>query len=309
LLQYQGINCYAQSRSKNFIDEQQLIHTLSNHFDPVSYKEELKKLWNEKAEFYHERYASKKLGPFLSLDDLISVAQLKKDERVLDIATGTGIVASEALKKVGNEGRIVGIDLSPGPLEIARKTLCDNPNVQLLEMDAEDLRFPDGSFDIVLSEFALMFFPDSQKALREMRRVLVRGGRIAVSVHGSAERVPYFSVIMNPLIKYVPDIVPPGRPSIHRFGDPDVLKAEFEKSGFTDIRVEVHTYPYPIGTFEEYWSDYMESAAASMRSRIESLDPSVYSAIKREAESGAGRYVRNGRIEFPWEVLIASARS
>lgn len=282
---------------------------MSEPFDPVSYKEELKKLWSEKAETYHERYASKKLGPFKSLEELLNAAKLRKGDRVLDVATGTGIVASEAIERVGNEGSVVGIDLSPRPLEIARRTAANAKNLQFLEMDAEDLKFPDGSFDVVLSEFALMFFPDSQKALKEMKRVLVDHGRIALSVHGSAENVPYFSVIMSTLIKYVPDILPAGRPSPHRFGEPDLLRREFENSGFKEINVAAYTYPYNMGTFEEYWNDYMESAAATIRTKIEGLDADLRTKIMEESRTKSERFLKDGKIDFPWQVLVVSARS
>ncbi len=282
---------------------------MSEQFDPASYKEELKKLWGEKAQTYHDKYASKKLGPFKSLEELINAAKLQKGDRVLDVATGTGIVATEAIKRVGNNGKVVGIDLSPGPLEIAKRTAGSIRNLQFLEMDAEELKFPERSFDVVFSEFALMFFPDSQKALREMRRVLVDHGRIALSVHGSADNVPYFSVIMSSLMKHVPDIVPAGRPSPHRFGELGLLRREFENSGFKEINVSSYSYPYNMGTFEEYWNDYMESAAASIRTKIESLDARSYANIKEESRIKAERFLKDGKIDFPWQVLVASARS
>ena len=282
---------------------------MSERFDPVSYKEDLKKLWNEKAEIYHERYASKKVGPFKSLQELIATAKLQRGDRVLDVATGTGIVAIEAVEKVGNDGKVVGIDISTGPLAIAKRTAGNANNLQFLEMDAEDLKFPDGSFDVVLSEFALMFFPDSQRALREMKRILVKNGRIAVSVHGSADNAPYLSVIMNALMKYAPEIIPVGRPGPHRFGEPDLLRTEFENSGFKEINVAVFSYPYNAGTFEEYWNEYMESAAASIRAKVESLDAELYAKIKEEAKAKAEWFIKDGKIEFPWQVLVASARS
>ena len=282
---------------------------MSEQFDPTSYKEDLKKLWNEKAEIYHERYASKKVGPFKSLQELIATAKLQRGDRVLDVATGTGIVAIEAVEKVGNDGKVVGIDISTGPLAIAKRTAGNTNNLQFLEMDAEDLKFPDGSFDVVLSEFALMFFPDSQRALREMKRILVKNGRIAVSVHGSADNAPYLSVIMNALMKYAPEIIPVGRPGPHRFGEPDLLRTEFENSGFKEINVAVFSYPYNAGTFEEYWNEYMESAAASIRAKVESLDAELYAKIKEEAKAKAEWFIKDGKIEFPWQVLVASARS
>lgn len=281
---------------------------MSAAFDPVSYKEELKELWSEKAELYHERFASKKVGPFKSLEQLIATADPKEGERILDVGTGTGIVALEAAKRVGSSGRVVGIDLAPGPLAIARRVAAGS-NMEFLEMDAEDLKFPDGSFDAVLSEFAFMFFPDSQKALGEMKRVLRKNGRIALSVHGSADDVPYFSVIMSTIIRYVPDIIPPGRPGPHRFGEPELLRTEFERCGFSSIDVAGYTYQYDAGSFEEYWEEYMQSMVVSIRSKLNSLSPELHAKMKEECRQKAGRFMKDGKIVFPWQVLIASARA
>lgn len=280
---------------------------MSAEFDPASYKEEQKKMWAEKAEIYHERYVSKMVGPFRSLERLVAAARPRRGERVLDVGTGTGIVALEAAKRVGSDGSVVGIDISPGPLAIAKRIASNNSNLQFLEMDAEDLRFPDGSFDVVMSEFAFMFFPDSRRALGEMRRVLAKQGRIAVSVHGSEENVPYFSMIMGTLVKHVPGMIPAGRPAPHRFGEPNLLRAEFEEGGFKDIDVAAYTYWYDAGTFEEYWDEYMQSMAASIRSKMESLDPELYKKIKEESKEKSSRFLKDGRIEFPWQVLVASA--
>ncbi|MFQ5970109.1 MAG: class I SAM-dependent methyltransferase [Nitrososphaerales archaeon] len=282
---------------------------MNEQFDPVKYKEDLRKDWDEKIEIYYERYVSKRIGPFKSVEKLIEGTSLLERDRVLDVATGTGVVALEALKKVGSNGRVVGIDISTGALAIARKLSSNFRNLEFLEMDAEDLKFPDRSFDVVTSEFALMFFPNVQKALKEIKRVLVENGRIAVSVHGSAENAPFFSVITSSILDYIPHIVPAGRPSPHRFGDPEILSNEFAMAGFKNIHVESYTYAYNAGTFEDYWQDYMESTAFSLRAKMEELDPESHEKIKAESREKAKRFLKDDMIVFPWQVLIASAKS
>lgn len=279
---------------------------LSKQFDPVRYKEELKKDWSEKAHIYHEHYAAPRAGPFKSVEKLVEVAKLREGDRVLDVATGTGIVAMEALKKIGKSGKVVGIDISSGPLAIAKKEINNLSNVEFLEMDAEDLKFPDQSFDVVLSQFALFFFPDTQKALREIKRVLVRNGRIAISVHGSEENVPYFSISTS-ILHYIPDIRPTGAPTPYRFGKPEALKAELEKCSLKNIDIRSYTYTYNAGTFDNYWSEFMRSTANAIRSRLESLDPAMLEKIRNESKEKAEKFLKNGVIEFPWQVLVASA--
>lgn len=279
---------------------------LSKQFDPVRYKEELKKDWSEKAHIYHEHYAAPRAGPFKSVEKLVEVAKLREGDRVLDVATGTGIVAMEALKKIGKCGKVVGIDISSGPLAIAKKNINNLSNVEFLEMDAEDLKFPDQSFDVVLSQFALFFFPDTQKALREIKRVLVRDGRIAISVHGSEENVPYFSISTS-ILHYIPDMRPVGTPTPYRFGKPEALKAELEKCSLKNIDIRSYTYTYNAGTFDDYWNEFMRSTANAIRSRLESLEPVMLEKIRNESKEKAEKFLKNGTLEFPWQVLIASA--
>jgi len=114
---------------------------------------------------------------------LVELARIPNGAQVLDVATGRGAVLFPAAEAVGRSGHVTGIDLSEGMVhetadEIRRLKL---KNVEVRQMDAEDLQFPDASFDVVLSSFALLFFPQPDRALSEMHRVLKPNGRIALT--------------------------------------------------------------------------------------------------------------------------------
>jgi SAM-dependent methyltransferase len=114
---------------------------------------------------------------------LVNAARLSAGERVLDVACGTGVVTRIAAERVGSAGRVVGVDLNPGMLAVARSLPAPNgAPIEWLERSALDLGLEDASFDAVLCQQGLQFFPDKALALREMRRVLDRGGRLALSV-------------------------------------------------------------------------------------------------------------------------------
>jgi hypothetical protein len=111
---------------------------------------------------------------------------------------------------------------------------------------------------------------------------------------------------MKNIIKFIPTIIPNGSPSVHSLGDSTKLRDTLTKGGFTNIRIEKYYFSYSPGTFEQYWQDYMECTANSIKDIIKK-DNEILSRIKNESEKNALPFVVNNEIIFPWEVLIASA--
>src|SRR3546814_10148611 len=116
-------------------------------------------------------------------------AALREGERVLDVACGTGVVTRLASEQVGATGAVAGLDVNPGMLAVARAATPEGMSIEWHEANAEAMPLPDASFDVVLCQLGLQFMPDRQAALREMRRVLVDGGRLAFNVPGPMPRI------------------------------------------------------------------------------------------------------------------------
>src|SRR5512145_1428536 len=110
---------------------------------------------------------------------LAEIADIKPGDQVLDVACGTGVLAREAATRAGSTRRVTGLDLNEGMRAVARRL---RPEIDWRQGDAAKLPFEDSAFDVVVSQFALMFFPDRVGALREMWRVLAPRGRLAVAV-------------------------------------------------------------------------------------------------------------------------------
>lgn len=154
------------------------------------------------AEFY-ERYVTHLMAPWVQ--SLIDVAALRPGEWVLDVACGTGFVARLAADLVGVEGQVVGIDLNASMIEAAR-TASDVEGHRRVEWrvgDATALPFEAAAFDVVLCQQGVQFFPDRVTALKEMRRVLRPGGRLAFTVWSAIENTPYFGAVAHALGKNV----------------------------------------------------------------------------------------------------------
>lgn len=274
-------------------------------FDPKAYKKRIIATWNEFAPKYHNDWASKDVGPFKSTSKVVKISKIKTGDVVLDLACGTGVVTKKISSKIGTNGKVIGVDISPGPIKIAKKWNV-RKNVKFVINDVEKMKF-DKAFDAVTCQYGLMFFPDTQLALRNVRRVLKRDGRITVAVHGDKKSTPYFSCISNEVLRFIPDFIPSGTPTVHRFGTKNLLREQFTKAGFKKIKTYQFDFIYSPGTFENYWKDYFTNLTTPMKKKFKSLNARQFVDMKKRIRSNTRRFTKNGKIIFPWKVLILTA--
>ena len=118
---------------------------------------------------------------------------VQRGDRVLDVACGTGLNFSHLRELVGEEGYVLGVDVTPAMLDIARQRIARRgwKNVEVREVDAAQLPFPDASCGKAICTFALSIIPDYVRAIEEARRVLVPGGRfVSLEMRPSLHNVP-----------------------------------------------------------------------------------------------------------------------
>jgi ubiquinone/menaquinone biosynthesis C-methylase UbiE len=273
------------------------------------YKQRNMKIWNEVAPRYHKRWASVNKGPFQSTKKLVELVNINKGDAVLDVACGTGVVTNEIQKKIGKSGYVVGVDTSSTAIKIAKKWNGKKPNVNFVNTDAEKFNFSK-KFDVVTCQYALFFFPNAQKALKNMKNSLKKSGNIGISVHGSKDSVPFFSSIIDSVTKYIPDYVPPGSPDLDRFGIKSALKKEVSKAGFSKITVKDYVFHFSPGKFEDYWKNYLKYIAKPLKEKLNDLDYSKRKELKQLVKDKTLQYTKkNGEILFPWQVLILGAKN
>ena len=272
------------------------------------YKKRNMTIWNEVAPRYHKRWATAKRGPFQSTKKLVELIDVKKGDHVLDVASGTGVVTKLLKQKVGKAGYVIGADTSVTAIKVAKKWNKKSQNLLFVNADAENFSFKE-KFDIITCQYALFFFPNSQKALKNMRNSLRKEGKLGISVHGHPDRVPYFDCIFEAVTKFIPNYIPSGTPDFDRFGTKKLLKDEIKKVGFRKITVENYDFPYRPGNFEQYWNNYLKYVAKPIKEKLDKLEKFQRKELKEMVKKNTKPYTkRNGMIQFPWEVLILTAK-
>ena len=242
----------------------------------------------------------------LFLPTLLNAAEIRHGDRVLDVATGTGEAAQQALERVGQSGLVVGADISSTMLNEACARL---PSAQFLAVvsDGQSLVFPDATFDVVICQLGLMFFPNPARGLAEFRRVLRPGRRAAVCVISLASRAPMWGILAETLSDYLPG----HKKALHlSFSLADAAKLEglVRAAGFSDARVTREVRRDVISSFDEYWAP-IESGTGSLPQAYLALPEPSRRAVQARVRERLLRFESGGQLELSVEMLIASGQA
>ncbi len=230
-----------------------------------------------------------------------AAAGIRPNQRVLDVACGTGALTQAAAERVGPEGSVVGLDVNPEMLEMARQK---STRIDWCEAPAEALPFPDRDFDAVVSQFGLMFFTDRVAALGEMWRVLGPGGRLAVAVFAAVEESPGYAALVDVLDRLFGEAVGDGMRAPFVLGDAGQLRDLAAAAGIEDARVTRHT-----GTVD---FPSIEALIATERACIWTLggmlDSGQFDRLRDATRPALEPYVTaEGRVRFELPALILEA--
>jgi ubiquinone/menaquinone biosynthesis C-methylase UbiE len=232
---------------------------------------------------------------------VLAAAEVACGSWVLDVATGPGEAALVAASLVGPAGLVIGADISPAMLKVARARLGDGW-FRAVTTDGEALAFRDASFDAVVCQLGLQFFPNPARGLSEFRRVLRAGGCTAVCVISTPDRAPMWGVLADALSRHLPD----QREALHlSFALPDTGRLEhlLRMADFRDVRVSREMREGSIGSFDEYWAP-IEAGTGQMPQAYLALPESSRRAVREEVQARLAEFESGGQIVMKVEMLI-----
>jgi ubiquinone/menaquinone biosynthesis C-methylase UbiE len=266
------------------------------------------------AQVYEEYYRPAIFEPLS--DVLLDHARPRTGERVLDVACGTGIVTRRVPPLVGTGGRVVGVDINPGMIDVARSlTPPDGTPVEWRHGDAVALDLEDGAFDLVLCQQGLQFFANRAAALREMRRVLADEGRVAIAAWHGIEDHPLFAALGEAELAHLGDlgvaVTAADLFAPFSLGEADELRHLLTDAGFSDVEISSASIEARFATPERF-IERMEFAFAAVIPRF-AQDPAAFTAfvdqVSRETQAIVERYRQGDFVLTPMHTNIAVART
>jgi ubiquinone/menaquinone biosynthesis C-methylase UbiE len=227
-------------------------------------------------------------------------AGIRTGNKVLDVGCGTGVLAREALRRIGRDGQVVGLDLNEGMLAVAART---EPTIEWRQGDAASLPFEDASFDVVVSQFALMYFTDRVAALSEMWRTLTPGGCLAIASWAAINHARGYQILVDITARQC------GRQAADVLAAPFVLgdQAELAKlfvdSGISGATVTLHEGSIQFPSVKEFLRiEVKGSPLADM------LSDDVMEALAAESERALAEFTMpSGEIVMPMSAHIVTA--
>jgi ubiquinone/menaquinone biosynthesis C-methylase UbiE len=243
--------------------------------------------------------------------DLVERVGLRRGGRVLDVACGTGVVARAAAERVGRTGHAAGIDINAGMLAVAR-SLPDGPGTGIGWFGGSVLGLPfrAGSYDVVLCQLGLQFFPDRPAALAEMRRVLVTGGRLGLNVYGPIEHNPATFALAQALDRHLGPDASVTKRAEHALADPALLRTLAAGAGFSRVTIVTQTRIVRFASVSDYVHIQLTATplASLLRHQSQGSIRHLAETLSADVAAALQAYRTDGGLAFPQEahVLLAN---
>ncbi|MEA2243630.1 MAG: hypothetical protein QOD24_3186 [Solirubrobacteraceae bacterium] len=241
---------------------------------------------------------------------LVDAIEPQPGHRVLELAAGPGDTGFLAAELILPGGTLLSTDAVEEMVDVARARARELgiPNAEFRTMDAEWIDLPTAQVDGVLARWGYMLLADPEAALRETRRVLRPGGRVALSAWTGPADNPWNSVPTAQL-RAMGAVEPPDldAPGMYAFRDPSRIRALLEGTGFTDIVVEQLDIVFHFADLDEWW-DVQLDTSATLADHVRALTPAQRDDLRDAIDATLAPYVAaDGSVALPGRTHVAAA--
>lgn len=254
--------------------------------------------WDKAAQYYENSWQDQ-LWP--AQESLLAEADPQVGENILDVSCGTGLITMPLAKLVGTTGMIAAIDISDGMIEKAwaEKKRIGLNNINFRQMNAEVLEFEDNLFDVVICSLGLMYFPNPEKALREMVRVLKPGGRALALVWGERKKCGWAGIFPIVDRRVKSDVCP----LFFQLGTGNALRTVFEKVGFVKTKTMRFISKLHFRNYKQACEAAFLGGAVALA--YQKFDEETRREADREYLDSIQRYHNGMGYDIPGEFVIA----
>lgn len=262
---------------------------------------------DDPSELYERFLVPAKFLPWAK--DLVELGNPQLDDKVLDVACGTGTVTRLIPPYVGPSGMVTGLDFDVGRLDVAAAL----PNmsggaIEWKNGDAGDLPFADAMFDLVFCQQGFQFFPDKPKAIGEMLRVLVPGGKLVLGIWRSIEHQPGGRAMAEALDRHVSPQAGAIRREPFSFGNENLIEGLVSDAGFHDVLVSSRTKTVRFPSAEAFTKRYI-SARSPLNTMTAAVDEEARQAVISDVNAALEIYESETGLELPTAVNFVMARA
>ncbi|MCI4348630.1 MAG: methyltransferase domain-containing protein [Thermoplasmata archaeon] len=268
------------------------------------YREYTRTSWNESAEAYVA--LMRNLEPFRS--DLVARLNPRPGEKVLDLGTGPGEPAITIAERIAPSGAVVGVDLSEKMVSIAERSAKAQGvhNAEFRAMDCSALTFPDAMFDAAVSCFGFQIFTDPEKAARETCRVLKPGGRAALAVWSTGDKVPFLHAIIGPMLEHAEPDETGYIPTPYETGGPGEMVEFLKAAGFGSAAEERVRHSMVFADADHYLKAVLDGTPIGHSLREEELP--VQEEVLRKTRKNLEPWQTPQGLAIPAECVLVLAR-
>lgn len=243
---------------------------------------------------------------------LIAAAAAKPGERVVDTGCGCGALALALAKAVGPQGQVLGIDVSPAMLDVARRLMPPGSRAEFVEADATTYAFPRGAIDLLASRHGVMFFADPVRAFANLRTALKPGGRLAFSCFRMPRENPWAMTPLEAAYRVMPRLPKPGPedPGPFSFADPARVERILGGAGFAAITMTPHDLSFDIaaGGGLETAIGYMLDIGPASRT-FDKGDAAARAKVEAALRAGLSPHVKGQSVPLAAGIWIVTAKN